>query len=258
MKKYIFIFIIIFLSMKVQSQTYLFGKTVNENQIPLSGTEIINITTEQKSLTDSDGNFMIRGSVGDQIRFVRLNYEREILYLSTDSFTTSLVINMKYSAQEIEEVTIAYKPTGDLKEDLKHLPKNEKTERLRRDIAQSLRYKQTEVIPRLSTPSAFAPPNYSAGTVSVGGVASALSQLLGNKPKPTKATYAETKDFLEKLKANIDLKFYKQYGITDEQLDQFLADANADLKLADKFRQDFSIIAIESLLREKFLTYKFQ
>lgn len=258
MKKYILIFILLFLSLKLQSQTYLFGKTVNENQIPLSGTEIINITTEQKSVTDSDGNFMIRGSVGDQIRFVRLNYEREILYLSTDSFTTSIVINMKYSAQEIEEVTIAYKPTGDLKEDLKHLPKNEKTERLRRDIAQSLRYKQTEVIPRLSTPSAFAPPNYSAGTVSVAGVASALSQLLGNKPKPTKATYAESKDFLEKLKANINLKYYLQYGITEEQLDLFLAEANRDLKLAIIYRDNFNISEIESLLREKFLNYKFE
>lgn len=251
------LFLLLIISTKLFSQDYIFGKITDETQHPISGAEIVNMQTDQSVFSDEDGNFMIAAVQNDDLRVVKKKYDRIQFRLKSGDFKSILKLTIFSSAELIEEVSVAFKPTGNLKNDLNKLPKNQKTRRLQDEIAQSLKYKPTEVMPRLSTPSAFAPPNYSAGQMDVIKLAEGVAGLIGiwTKPKITEPNYIESQDFIKKLKECINKKYYYDYGLSDEQLDQFLAEANKQMKLARLYRKDFDLSEIELLLHKKLETY---
>lgn len=251
------IFLMLLISLKVFSQDYIFGKISDEGKTPISSAEIINMRTDQVVFSDSNGNFMIAAIENDELRVVKNKYDRVQFRLKSDDFKSQLKVTIFASPELIQEVSLAFKPTGNLKKDLDKLPKYKKTRRLQDEITQSLIYKPTEVMPRLSTPSAFAPPNYSAGQVDVKKLAEGVAGLIGKwtKPKITEPDYNETQDFLKKLKESINKNYYYKYGLSEEQLENFLVEANQQLKLARLYRKDFDIAEIEFLLHKKFKTY---
>lgn len=256
----ILLFSLILFSTQFNAQTYLFGKVISENNTILPGTSVLNVTTDQKTITDENGDFMIKASAGDQIRFARNYYDRLSLRLTEDQFISSIKVTMLYNALEIEEVQIAFVPTGDLKNDMKKLPKNTKVSKLREDIAMSFRQRPTDVIePRLTTPSAFAPPDLNMGQGDIGALVGIISSLIGKAtgPKITKPNYSETQEFIKKVKSAINKDYYFQYGMNDEQLDVFLADADKKLKLAKNYRKNFKIKDIERMLKEFFVNYRY-
>ncbi|MBC7556075.1 MAG: hypothetical protein H7195_03855 [Chryseobacterium sp.] len=120
MKLYLFFLILIFPATFFLSQTTVSGNVYNENQVPLSGVLIVNIDSHTQTLTDINGHFFISASLGNELRFVRQNYERVDMKLQTQNFYTPLKFEMKYLPKEIEVVVLNYKPTGNLKEDIKH------------------------------------------------------------------------------------------------------------------------------------------
>ncbi|MCB4235955.1 hypothetical protein LDL59_15230 [Kaistella anthropi] len=104
----------------------------------------------------------------------------------------------------------------------------------------------TEVVPKLSTPSAFAQPNYNAGQADLLKLASALSGLFNKATQQplTKANYAETQEFYRRIKTTMDLSFYTNQGWDEEEIDRFLIYADQTYSLAKKYRNNFNITAI--------------
>ena len=120
MNKFLF-FLILCFPLILFSQTTISGNVFNENDIPLSGVLVVNINTNQKTGTNENGHFEIKANSGDELRFVRQNYERASSIISFTSYFFDLKINMVFAPTDIEEVILNPKLSGDLSKDIKKI-----------------------------------------------------------------------------------------------------------------------------------------
>lgn len=150
-------FALIFSLQLFSSQTFIEGKTTSENQTAVGGVMIINLNTNEKSNSDQNGDFKINTSVGDEVRFIKRNYERFSLKITNGNISTTLNIKLTAIPQEIEEVQINYKVVGDLKEDSKHFGEVKKVTVLNLDL---LKYNKAYSTPELinAKPGEFKQP----------------------------------------------------------------------------------------------------
>lgn len=124
-----------FLFLKISAQDYIFGKIVTEEKLELMDVVVINIRTDDRVTTNKDGHFMILGRAGDDLRFVKIGYERQQIKTSTDNVENPINITLRRSAALIEEVEIKKGLTGDLKIDTKTMNPPRKVEKLKSDLA---------------------------------------------------------------------------------------------------------------------------
>lgn len=113
------------------SQTSVAGNVYNENESALSGVLVVNISTSEQTVTDSNGFFLINATFENELRFLRKNYERFSVIVNSQS---PLKIKLEFKPEEIEEVILNYKPIGNLKEDLKHFETQKKVLELNTDL----------------------------------------------------------------------------------------------------------------------------
>lgn len=245
------------ISLSAFSQEYIFGKVQSEFGDELPNVVIINLRTDEKTLTDKDGNYMIAARNLDELRFVKSGYDRNSIKISTKNYAAPLNISLAKSAHLIPEIELAFHATGNLKKDLKRLDQPRKVIALNSDMRSYMKTPLSEVAPKLATPSAFAPPNYNAGQVNILGIASALTGLFkkAKNGPPTTANYAETQAFLRRIKSEIDLSFYRSRGFDEEEIDRFLIYADQSFSLAKKYRKNFSIPAIQSEMKLAYQEY---
>lgn len=114
------------LSINIFSQTVT-GIITDENLNPLSGVLVVNMESGNKVSTNINGEFSIQASLNTEVRFVRSGYERQSKIINPRSFTDTFKIILIRKAQEIQEVEIKKKLTGNIKADNQHLgrPKEE-------------------------------------------------------------------------------------------------------------------------------------
>jgi hypothetical protein len=62
MKKTLLLFLFL-LAHSFYAQEYVFGKITSEQNLELSGVLILNTRTDEKTYSDSDGNFMISAKI---------------------------------------------------------------------------------------------------------------------------------------------------------------------------------------------------
>lgn len=121
------IFVLLFLSKLVFSQETIVGKITDDNDISLGSVTVINMSTDQKSVTNSSGEFSIEASKNDELRFVKNGYERFSRRVLTDGINYQLSITLIKLAEEIEEVKVV-KLSGDLNKDSRAVAKVDKSE----------------------------------------------------------------------------------------------------------------------------------
>lgn len=92
---------------------------------------VININSQEKTYSDSEGQFLINAKVGDELRFIKLGYERKIINLKNDN---ELLINLIKLAIAIEEVEVKKKLSGNLSKDSKLFDENRKKVTLNNDL----------------------------------------------------------------------------------------------------------------------------
>ncbi|AYO58527.1 hypothetical protein CO230_10625 [Chryseobacterium sp. 6424] len=233
------------------SQKYIFGKTITEEGVEIANTVVINMRTDQKVLTDKDGHFMIAAEVSDELRFVKTGFERSHKKIIPENFTAPLNILLDKSPYLIEEIELAFSPSGNLKKDVKLLDPPKKVVALNNDMNAYMYKPFAKAQPKLSMPSAFAPPNYSAGQVNLLGLASAVNKLFNKATEPplTTPNYTETQVFYRRIKTEIDLSFYTSRGFKEEDIDRFLIYADRNYSLAKKYRKSFDVASISSALK---------
>ncbi|WP_051190348.1 peptidase associated/transthyretin-like domain-containing protein [Kaistella palustris] len=233
-------------SLSLFSQEYIFGKVSSELSGELPGVIILNVRTDEKTLTDKDGNFMVAARNSDELRFIKNNFDRLSVKITAASFSQPLLVSLEKSPFLIEEVELAYHVSGILKKDVKALDAPTRVTALNSSLSAYMLRPPTEAAPALSTPSAFAPRNYSAGQINMIGLASAVAGLLRKIKDPplTTAKYAETQAFYRRIKTTLDLSFYTNRGFDEEEIDRFLIYADQSYSLAKKYRKDFNIAAI--------------
>ena len=244
-------------ALSAYSQEYIFGKVKSEFGNELFETVVINTRNDEKVLTDKDGNYMIYAKPTDQLRFVKSGYERTDVKITIQNYSSSLNVSLSKSPFIIPEVEIAFHPTGNLKKDSRALDQPKKVVALNSSLNSYMMTPLTEVAPKLSTPSAFAQPNYNAGQVNILGLASAVSSLFNKATQQplTKPNYSETQDFYRRIKTTMDLSFYFNQGWDEEEIDRFLIYADRSYELAKKYRKSFDVAKISSEMKMAYKEY---
>lgn len=98
-----------------QTGRTVYGKVTN-NENPITGTEVINLTTKSITHTDRNGLFSITANPKDILVFVSKNYETKKLYLaqsSTDATAFKVVLIQKEEPLKEVVVTSQTKPKFD-------------------------------------------------------------------------------------------------------------------------------------------------
>lgn len=116
--------LLLFPFLNVFSQETARGTITDEDGVALPAVTIMNVSSDRKSYTDSDGTFSIEADPEDELRFVRSGFERSSIkakYLLNNNLNIKLV----RVAQPIEEVKVA-KITGDISKDSKAVAKIDK------------------------------------------------------------------------------------------------------------------------------------
>lgn len=257
MKTKLLILLFSVLSLQTSAQQYIFGKVSSEFGSELQSVIIINTRTDEKVVSDKDGNYMIAAKPFDELRYVKTGYERNSEKIAADHFSRPLNMILAQAPYEIPEIELVFNPTGNLRKDVKSLDPPRRVMALNSDLNKYMMTPSTIVTPRLTIPSAFAPPNYNAGQADLIGLASALSGLLGKATSkgPTTANYAETQEFYRRIKNTMNFTFYTSQGWTEEDIDRFLIYADDNYSLAKKYRKSFDLLAIDAAMKMAYKEY---
>lgn len=100
----------------------LYGKVISSNK-DVTGITIQNLNSERATITDFEGNFSIRASVGDTLVFSAVQFKRKIVPVSQAFFDSPFVqVSMKEFVNELTEVTVQpYGLSGDINKDVNGL-----------------------------------------------------------------------------------------------------------------------------------------
>ncbi|WP_412850386.1 carboxypeptidase-like regulatory domain-containing protein [Chryseobacterium sp. PMSZPI] len=251
-------FSLLFISATALSQQKITGTVTDNSNKNINPVLIINVSRGLTTFSDTSGKFVIDAGDRDEIRFVKEGYYRFSKQISKDDFNSPLLILLRKMEIEIPEVKIAYKPTGNLERDSKHLNGSRKLSGLKSDLEIYMKSPLNEPLPNNAISKTFTGHDFNAGQVDLFGVFNAASGLFKKitKPKITKPTYNETQLFMDRLKKEVNLDFLKKYGMGQEQIDAFLIYADDTRNLAKKYRKDFNKDVIESEVKIAFAEYR--
>lgn len=80
------------------------GTVIDEGGVPLPGVNITNLSTEDGSSADFDGNYTIEASAGDQIEFSYVGYENQLITINEDEDEYN--ISMDIAENVMDEVVV--------------------------------------------------------------------------------------------------------------------------------------------------------
>lgn len=247
----IFLLLAIFIFSFGNAQQYIIGKVTTERETEVPGVIVFNPRTDEQTITNTDGHFMISAVSGDELRFIRKNFDRTSVKLKDEDFTKPLNVSIYLMTEEIEEVQLGFKPSGILKKDVAALNQPRKVVELNRNIASSMRIPPTTSYPSVKMPSTLQQgPNFSVGQGNVIGLIGAIAGAVSKKVSPkTTANFAETQAFYKRIKLTVDLNYFYKHGLDEYQFDQLMAYADQRFDLSKNYRNNFNRTQIESYLR---------
>ncbi len=228
-------------------QKVIIGTVVSEDGAELPGSVILNMRTEERTYSDSEGHFVIPALPTDEIRIVRQGFDRVTIFAKDENFTGPLKVSMVRQEQLIEEIVIGFVPTGNLKKDLLRLEtaQDRKVASLNKEMTNYMKGSPTMVMPTNRPPSSFAPQNIQGG-LNLGKVAGMFNK--AKSSSTTNPSFAETQQFYTKVLSVIDVDYFSNVGIVDYDLERLIAFADGKFHLAKKYRNNFNkAIIMESL-----------
>lgn len=265
MKTKLLITLFIFsVSLLFAQKNYVIGNVKNEVQNNIPQTYIYNPRTEEMVVTDISGDFLISAIPSDELRIVKSGFERLTMKVKEENFTKPMQLILSKLPFEIEEVEIAFNPTGNLKKDLAYFKTSARKLKLNEEMSSYMRGPITEQLPQNKLPSMFAPRNLSEGQATLlsmgpgsnGGILGLLGSVVaGKKAKSTPPNYAEVNDFYRRVKDVIDLDYYKNYGLSEYDFDIFLAYVDRQNSLSKKYHKNFNRAIIDSELKIALVEY---
>jgi hypothetical protein len=215
---FFFLFSGFFFSQKVS------GFITDEEGNPLPATLVFNLQTEQKSYTDLQGSFSIDANPNQELRFIRVGFERFSKIISSQDFNYTFRISLYRNATEIEEVEILHQPTGNLAIDGRNFGDNKATAKLKLQTSHYIRAKSSVEVLQ-AKPGEFVQPVGSG--FFIGGPNNKwddvdfMNFLLSNiQPaffiEELKLTSAEIQPFIFYIFKNFDRKKVLAYGICSQ------------------------------------------
>lgn len=214
----IFSFIFLFFSMFYFSQQTLSGKITDEEENPLSNVLVRNMKTGAESYTVIDGSFSVTGSRGDEIRFIKANFERVAVRFN-EEISRKITIALIRVAVLIEEIKLpSIRLTGDLNKDAAALSRIDKIEKLQAEIG----------VPKPPEKSREKPAEFKNDVLmpllALSLKPEAIYDLISGDARRKKSLYRyeDLRDNIAWIKKRMDDDYFTESGIPAEHIDRFL------------------------------------
>jgi len=251
------IFISVFCFGFLFSQQKISGTVTDSDHVKAASVLVLNITKNVRSSSDVLGKFTIEADENDEVRFVKEGFYRTDKIINKENLNSSINIILLRAETLIPEVTIKYKPTGNLERDSRHYNDSRKVASLKSSLDAYLKTPMNVPVPINEVPKTFQPHDFNAGHVNLFKVFGEAVRLVkkASAPKITAPTYGETQSFLMRVKTEINLSFLTRLGMNEERIDHFLLYAERVNHLSKRFRKNFKPIEIEYELKTAFTEY---
>ena len=124
MKKLLFLFLLIsfYTFSQTNNQKFIEGIVYNDNSYSIQGVHVLNITSNEATITDSEGNFKILVNLNDELIFSAIQFKRNKIIIDKDVFDSlSITIYLEEFVNELDEVILNSSGlSGSLMNDLKN------------------------------------------------------------------------------------------------------------------------------------------
>ena len=213
MKKFLFLYFLL-ISLSIYSQT-LSGIVLTDESARVPNTLVVNMSSDEKVYSNQLGEFSIPAKPGDEIRFVKENYEREKIIFNNSLFITVWLAKLP---MEIEEVKLENIKMSD-----------EKKEQLRQSIGlpkgpDKPREKPADAVDDVLKPLIRIPPMVNV---------QAIYDVLSGKSKRLRRLYKyeDLQEGFAWIRNNIDPEYFTEAGIPPEKINDFLTYSLSDEKV---------------------------
>ncbi|WP_292008973.1 carboxypeptidase regulatory-like domain-containing protein [Chryseobacterium sp.] len=199
------------------SQIKVTGEVTDDNKISLGVVTIVNMSTNEKVTTNSSGQFSIEASFNDELRFVKAGYERVSRRVPGNGLNSMLFITLVKIPEDIEEVKLHQKLSGDLSKDSKLVAKVNKGEIIQQAVGLpqpvgKMREKPAEVkqvlLPIL------------VGHLDVQGAYDLISGKARRQKRKYK--YDDLQSDIMWIKSRVEEFYFTENGIPKERISEFL------------------------------------
>lgn len=107
---------------------------MDDNGESLNAVTIVNMSTDKKAYSDSQGIFSIEANPNDELRFVKEDFRRVSRRVLTDGINPQLLITLFQIPKDVGEVKIVKKLSGDLEQDSRIVTKVDKGEQVKQAV----------------------------------------------------------------------------------------------------------------------------
>lgn len=244
-------------SISIYAQNIVSGNVFSEQGYILQNVLVVNMRTNMQTTSNTEGFFSIEASLNDELRFVKDNYERTSHKVFNKDFSTLFSITLIQKSTEIEEVELAFRPTGDINKDI-NFNSSKKVAKLNKDIAEYVKKPVEEIQPKNKIISSFAPRDPYEGQLNlfsinlIEGSSKGIVSLLLNddftkiKNKPT---FSEIKDFHKKIKDAFYGEYYIKQGLDEVDFEAYIFFLDNNYQFSENYFANFDSLKIEQLLK---------
>ena len=106
MKKLLILIFVLVSQISFAQEIIVKGKVVDDYEIPFAGSQVINIRTDEKVITDFDGNYQIIGKIGDTLIFKAYEKVEECFTISKRLVFSKESIEVKLADVEEEDIPL--------------------------------------------------------------------------------------------------------------------------------------------------------
>lgn len=124
------------------AQNTIKGRIQSEDNVPLNGVLVMNMTSSERVVSDNEGNFSIPANIGEELRFIRKGHERASVVVQVEHFQYFPLVKLKSIVQEIPQVEILAL-SGNLAKDSKKVGEAKRTTNMKIDLGRYIKFRKT-------------------------------------------------------------------------------------------------------------------
>lgn len=212
-----FFFLVILCSNLLLSQQTVSGRIIDDSGESLSAVIIVNMSTDKKVYSNSQGMFSIEANPNDELRFVKEDFSRVSRKVLMDGINAQLLVTLFQIPKDVGEVKIVKKLSGDLNQDSRIVAKVDKGEQVQQAVGLpqpvgKMREKPAEV------KSVLLP--ILLGNLNVQGV----YDLVSGKARKQKRQYRydDLQEHIVWVRDRIDDDYFVKAGIPADKISEFI------------------------------------
>lgn len=212
-----FLFLIMLCANLLFSQQTVTGRIIDDYGENLNAVTVVNMSTNKKVYSNSQGMFSIEANPNDELRFVKEDFKRVSRRVLTDGGNAQLLITLFQIPKDIGEVKIVKKLSGDLEQDSRIVAKADKGEQVKQAVGLpepvgKMREKPAEV------KSVLLP--ILLGNLNVQGV----YDLISGKARKQKRQYRydDLQEHIAWVRSRIEDDYFIKAGVPADRISEFI------------------------------------